>query len=376
MGNIEDKAESIFLARPFLNSISLSRYKYPLTNNMSRAVDADSIESSHRRPSESVYNDISEALCPIPPSLLEIELLGRSHSVATDTNLLSDGSSIAIPKIRLVQAFLYARSLFFHQLWHCPNNEDLVKTTAVILLMDPEHLTAANSRKRFILSCSQNPGFDIESVIQRELLFVDSYLTSRLHRHNKSPTLWAHRRWLLETFTSVLLQHDLRRHLEEVILIAADRHPKNYYAWLHLRWLLQHDMHHDHSDTLAITKRWCLTHPADTSGFSFLLYYFDFLKHQKLPVDGVEYLEAGDAVIKEVLHLSRSFNWTHESVWVFLRTVITCTGTGKQRNDFLETISFLMATNSSDLKAISILQAASEWNVTNSSSKATILRTV
>ena len=70
---------------------------------------------------------------------------------------------------------------------------------------------------------------------------------------------------------------------------------------------------------LAIVKDWCLRHPADTSGFSFLLF---ILFAPGSSDDSPEKIEACSSVCREVLRLSVSFKWIHESVWVFLRTLV------------------------------------------------------
>ena len=118
------------------------------------------------------------------------------------------------------------------------------------------------------------------------------------------------------------MEFDVLEDLKSVVLIAAERHPKNYYAWSHLRWLTQNfgaAEVSDHPKMLAIVKDWCLRHPADTSGFSFLLF---ILFAPGSSDDSPEKIEACSSVCREVLRLTVSFKWIHESVWVFLRTLV------------------------------------------------------
>lgn len=329
------------------------------------------------------------------------------------------------------------------------DEEELLRASAVMLLMDPEHLTAANYRKRIItfyfnqLTHLQSQGDQDASKAsdaattaireafkqrcKRELAFVDGYLTSRLHRHTKSPTLWAHRRWVLGVWGEVegkvagaglegneneneLLEDGLK-----VVLVAAERHSRNYYAWLHLRWLVQYtngngreggrdnnDNEYDEKEmerkikVLERVKQWCLQHPGDTSGWSFLQFYLDFLGRSQVgavggTVGGEEEKEKQgneqrDVVVKEVFACTRSFKWTHESVWVFLRVVSAGDGAGhgsgddgvddnsggggngeveKRRKEFEELNSWLIGVYGGDEKAVRVLRGAVEWYLKN-----------
>ena len=101
---------------------------------------------------EVVYNDIIKALSTETDSLLDIEFLGKSHPLPEGCNVLVDGNCVAITKVKLVQAFVVARKIFFNYVRDCPEEKivDFRNVTAIMLLMDPEHLTAANARKRLI----------------------------------------------------------------------------------------------------------------------------------------------------------------------------------------------------------------------------------
>ncbi|TVY59209.1 Protein prenyltransferase alpha subunit repeat-containing protein 1-B [Lachnellula cervina] len=329
---------------------------------MSRALDEETITSLQNDNLPVIYRDIVSALCPDTLQLLEIELLGKSHPLPAGTNVLLEENSIAIPKTRLVQAFVVARQMFFKLVRNCPleKRQDLQNASAVILLMDPEHLTAANARKRLIQSYQEGPKAELEAVLENELVFVDSYLTSRLHRHTKSPTLWGHRRWLLEVYRSANMEHDVVQDLKTIVLIAAERHPKNYYAWSHMRWLIQMFGVEGGTDCeiLSLVKNWCLRHPADTSGFSFLLFYLS----RPASSEHAPRIEASTMACKEVLGLAVSFKWTHESVWVFLRSLVASGDVKEdQRLFFLQGIDNILAANSYSSTTQSIIQGAREW---------------
>jgi protein prenyltransferase alpha subunit repeat containing protein 1 len=299
---------------------------------MSRALDPEIAASLNNVNPEAVYNDIVKALSYEPDSLLEIEFLSKSYPLPEGCHVLVDGNSIAISKAKLVQAFVVARKIFFNYVRDCPEDKFVVfkNATSVMLLMDPEHLTAANSRKRLIQKSQKNPKANLEAILKKELYFVDSYLTSRLHRHTKSPTLWNHRRWVIEVCKSIHMEYDMQHDLKSVVLIAAERHPRNYYAWSHLRWLVQSVTTcsslkatiSDFNKLVAVVNDWCLRHPADTSGFSFLLFCLSMPRYS----EDVSATQLRSSVYSEVLRLAVSFRWTHETIWVFLRSLVASRG--------------------------------------------------
>ncbi|KAF2971850.1 hypothetical protein GQX73_g1772 [Xylaria multiplex] len=177
--------------------------------------------------------------------------------------------------------------------------------------MDPEHLTAANIRKR-ALSRSGNP---IRAALKREQQFVDTLLTARLHRHTKSPTLWSHRRWLVTTCWELGIPWDVRYDIRHVVMVAGERHPRNYVAWQHARLLLDTD------STMAAAiafdvKEFCLRNHSDISGWAFLSDCIAKIR------DDEGRRSVCSSVLDDVLSMTESFRWTNESVWVFLRTVV------------------------------------------------------
>jgi len=284
---------------------------------MSRALDQHVVESLKQGNHQQVYRDIVSVLNESSvDELLEIEFLGSSQPLQESQSFLQDGLAIAIPKLRLVQAFLVARSILRSHLEreYYPD-EALLAATTVILLMDPEHLTAANTRKRILLSILSTPTKP-QGLLIREKWIVDSLLTSRLHRHTKSPTLWSHRRWLLQQMQHIRMVVDVPGDLKSIIAVSGERHPKNYYAWSHARWLLEtfeSQMGQSTADKVASDVHdWCLKHHTDISGWCFLLSILDGL----IPCSA----EARSDVFLDTLKLTSSFRWRNESVWWFLRT--------------------------------------------------------
>lgn len=330
---------------------------------MSRALDPETAASLKNSNHETVYNDIVKALSTETDSLLEIEFLGKSHPLPEGCNVLVDGNNVALSKSKLVQAFVIARNIFFRYFRNCPEDKslDFQNATAVMLLMDPEHLTAANARKRLIQKSQRDPTANLEQVLKSELHFVDTCLTSRLHRHTKSPTLWGHRRWVLDVCKASKMEYDIHHDLKTVVLVAAERHPRNYYAWSHLRWLVQcfttcSITSSNFNRLICVVKDWCLRHPADTSGFSFLLFCLS------IPGDfgDVSKMQMRSSICSEVVRLAVCFKWTHETVWVFLRTLIASGGVFEAEN-----LAFLRAIE--DIQAVQLdrhlyLEAAKNWS--------------
>lgn len=283
---------------------------------MSRALNKETLLALGQGDASAAFEAISRALTQSQgenlEALLEIEIIPKSHILEPNTFLLQDENALAISKLALVQAFFVARKMFLGH--HSGEGaslpaDELFAVTSVILVMDPEHLTAANSRKRLIISESREA--QRLALFRKDKAFVDSLLTSRLHRHTKSPTLWSHRRWLVKTALALGAEPDVGDDLKRIVMVAGERHPKNYYAWCHARWLtdLAHENRHiEH--LVGTTKSWCFRNHTDISGWSFLSFLL-------LKLGGT----AISALVDETLTLATSLRWTNESTWVFLRTL-------------------------------------------------------
>ncbi|ESA43684.1 hypothetical protein GE21DRAFT_3507 [Neurospora crassa] len=295
---------------------------------MSRALDKATTAALKAGNPQAAYDSISSVLVSLPSDgLLEIEILGKEVPLPEGTHVLQDGLAVGVSKLGLVQAFLVARRILKdHIQGTSQTDQDLSAATAVILLMDPEFLTAANTRKRLIqrhMAASQggDKRIEIQMVLDKEKRFLDSLLTSRLHRHTKSPTLWSHRRWLVETFVSSLgVSVDVIGDVTNIVFVAGERHPRNYYAWCHARILthLAEQQADNYDDCLKglldAVKKWCFRNHTDISGWSFLFHLLD-------RCCGDARIIEVSSTFSEVLDMSRSLRLTNESVWVFLRTL-------------------------------------------------------
>ncbi|CAD6450487.1 827b854a-e723-491e-981c-d37070a18270-CDS [Sclerotinia trifoliorum] len=334
---------------------------------MSRALDQDAKASINARDSQKVYNDIAEIFTSHTSSytfnhkLLDFELLGKGQLPEDISTLVLD-NSVGIPKTKLIQAFVVARQLFSKFKDRGPEqSQEIRDATSIILLTDPEHLTACNARKRLIQNIQNPSPNEVEKALERELYFVDSLLTSHLNRHTKSPTLWSHRRWLLEFRQSMHLSLDVPQGLESIVMVAAERHPRNYYAWSHMRWLMISVEGGIQTFTyLAIienVKKWCLKHPGDTSGWSFLLFCLSSPTFMNMP----GWVVQKSLICEEVLEMAISLRWKEESLWVFLRTLVASGDiTEKLRSAFLTTLEDLK-NSLGDPRGRRIVQSAHEW---------------
>lgn len=329
---------------------------------MSRALENDVAKSLNDGDHLKVFRDISSVLTEAKDEgLLEIEFLGRSHPLEPGVNFLQDGVAVAIPKLRLVQAFFVAREILQNHLrGGSVHNEELQAATAILLLMDPEHLTAANARKR-IIRPSLSAGVDIGGKLAAEKYFIDSVLTSRLHRHTKSPTLWNHRRWLLQQYAVANLPIDALEDVKNVIMVAGERHPRNYYAWFHARWLVSSPSREDgvtgfgvEDEMVAAVQDWCHKHHTDISGWSFLAYLLGLYNQVRTT--------SRANVFKETLELACSFQWRNESVWWFLRTVAA---SGVIRDNdlakFKEIVVSATGSGTEDAQGAKVLRMARDW---------------
>ncbi|KAH7160700.1 hypothetical protein EDB81DRAFT_323480 [Dactylonectria macrodidyma] len=325
---------------------------------MSRALDKDVKEALEGGDHRAVFVEISNALTDTSAGLLEIEILGMSHIFDPSTTLLQDGNAIAIPKLRLVQAFIIARQILMAYIqgkYDGPTDE-MLRATAVILMMDPEYLTAANTRKR-LLQRKLRDGNDVSTSLKTEKHFVDSLLTSRLHRHTKSPTLWNHRRWLMDQFKRQGLDITVEDDIKNIITVSGERHPRNYYAWCHARYLINAVMTQSPGyeeallRTITVIKEWSFGHHGDISGWQFLLFLLQ--KHQ----------EETQPVFRKTLQLAESFKWRNESVWYFLRYLFAGSDrlADEDREEFRRVRTALWETAAEDSQERRTLEAVQEW---------------
>ncbi|TID13757.1 protein prenyltransferase [Venturia nashicola] len=274
------------------------------------------------------YNALERLFSANIDKVLDIEILPSSVQGPDSPLFFEDGLGVGIPKKVLVAAFVKAREIFASRSTDASDQsyQDASRATSIMLLFDPEYLTASSFRKKHILSLSTEDDFQLAA--KREMIFLDSVLTSPLHRQSKSPTLWFHRYWLVSLLLRHLNSNDgvSLKHEMTIVFRSAERHQHNYYAWQYARRfisLLELGVEKyercgviTHVALMEETYKWCERHPSDTSGWSFLLFLM-----QKSSSD-TEYITA---LLWKTAELAKSFQWNKEALWHFLRTALLMT---------------------------------------------------
>jgi hypothetical protein len=299
----------------------------------------DKKENAAAKLQTQAYEALSRYLEAHQRQIMEIEVLPPAIK-PPDGLLMKDGLNLGVPKKILALAFAEARKIFSTNAEDEDSLLQVLQATKVMLLFEPEHLSAANFRKRKLVELSSGTTPEAQLLYRKalkyEFLFLDSILTSPLHRQSKSPTLWHHRLWLLRHF----LPSDLEDVPEEVrasfwraelasVCKSGERHPKNYYAWQYARRLVDRiDSMDAMLDFAQSVKEWCCKNPSDTSGWSCLLYL----------IPEAEPPSERTTLVRGVLDYTMKLNLEHESIWVFLRTIIAHEALHHDRTELCSTL--------------------------------------
>lgn len=320
------------------------------------------LEASSRK---DAYHQFISILHPPEPTVLEIDILPSSYPA----QILYEHPALALTKPLLVKLFLRARGIFFNEQYRFSQFGDesykaRLNATSIILLFDPNHVTAANFRKRHILNYGdravngshQDDESQLRSqVVQREMCFLTTLLTSPLKKHTKASTLWAQRLWIFRNFIDVVLNAPdetaavvdgmpaLWKQELEIVIKAGERHPRNYYGWDYGRKLfnllkLAPDKDHVIEDADVFQKlligssktlyAWCLMHPRDVSGWSFMIFWLQNMKKIKasnliLTDSNPKQLDCEiNRIVKETRIWTARYDWDGESVRWFLKAVM------------------------------------------------------
>ncbi|MCJ1311705.1 hypothetical protein MMC25_005378 [Agyrium rufum] len=359
---------------------------------------------------EAIYQALGHYLQKNGSAVLSIEILPSSHELPADSPpFLQDGIAVGIPKRALRAAYFVARRQFVSALQYpifsegvsleeqhsgcrASEEEDLNTASKILLLHTPEHVTACNYRKRrlqrLFTSCStvRRPArgvkitpslvapLTISLVVQHELAFLTSILTSPLPVHAKSPTLFYHRLWLIREYLAYFVGPSHASKLNfyfaelRVVLQAAARHKGNYHTFLYGRKLLEllesketdstsflqvneAGMEKQEGSTLDVgiiweVHAWCLAHPRDISGWTFLAYLLERYAQVEPSVRTMDERPLGEThvgsavgdeshaptVRRQVLQKTRAFvrdlMWAGKTVEWFLRAMEVGQGGG------------------------------------------------
>lgn len=314
------------------------------------------------------FKAITEAIDPAAhDGLIEIEIL-KKEQFRQEEWVLRDGNAVAVNQLGLRLAFFDAYNIFmdstvvwkkeFAEAW---DPKELMAAMNIYALLHPEHQQAVSWRKRIINEkrVEAGPGLaEFERLVRHERRFIDSLLTSPLNKINKSPTLWAHRRWLVPTVNRLGML-DVPKDMTNVVMVSGEKHPRNYYAWHHARYLMtfvdwgSESVEKTNLHTTLAVLEWCKRHHDDTSGWSFL--------QGLLLTEGRYELGYVTSIVQDILRLAHSLRWTNEALWVFLRTMAASKLVGEPGyNEFRETCRQLLD-KAEDSTAIKVLQAAALW---------------
>ena len=310
---------------------------------------------------EDAYTQLIAALHPSPAVVLEIEILPSSFA----PQILHESSALGVPKSLLVSLYLKARETFFD---HVSSGESgsyraALQSTAIILLFDPNHLTAANFRKRHLQRFSSarpndnddndQGGGQLAEAVQSELRFLESLVTSPLSKHAKSSTLWAQRLWIVRDFFAPTMQEyatdeaiqmrDMKYAVrgfwdEELVIVkkAGERHPRNYYAWHYARQLFSSVCSECRElverrnwnkillcDSIGLVYEWCLMHPRDISGWAFLVFLLEQRRIEGCDEgDGKKVLEDERGIsASETKEFVKKYEWKGEGIKWFLNAM-------------------------------------------------------
>ena len=306
---------------------------------------------------DDAYSQLIAALHPSPPAVLEIEILPSSFP----PQILHESSAVGVPKSLLAPLYLQARQTFSDHVSSrdSESHHAALQATRITLLFDPNHLTAANFRKRHIQRLyGDRTGNDYDDrdagnlaeAVHDELKFLESLVTSPLSKHAKSSTIWAQRLWIVRNFfrlamgehaTDEAIQLNMRHRVrgfwdEELAIVmkAGERHARNYHAWQYARelfWLV-----HERRPELVegalwdwkflgqssgLVHGWCLMHPRDISGWAFLVFSLKQLRiegcdggdNRKKVEDEIE------AFASETKEFVKKYDWKGESIEWFLK---------------------------------------------------------
>jgi protein prenyltransferase alpha subunit repeat containing protein 1 len=252
---------------------------------------------------------------------------------------------LGVPQKVLYRSYLVAVSVFQKaKLLENVSIDALAQSSAVILLANPDHYTALNTRKRLL-----QRGFLDE---QQELKLVSALLSVK--SNSKSSFLWHHRRWLLHRllrcpqgncqgeecsgvlqFSSVLLSREF-----SLADRASEIYPRNYYAWTHrticLRILVSHIGEH-RTDLDAMTmlqeekqrgRRWMEFHISDHTAVQYLCRLEDLATQFQITLHGLQ-----PTLIVHATGLVETYP-SHEATWLYLRQAILRESTLKDQLSF------------------------------------------
>ncbi|KAG2159116.1 protein prenylyltransferase [Suillus bovinus] len=257
-------------------------------------------------------------------------------------------NNLGVPEKELRRSYLFAVPIFsaarkafgLHTL-ETPSNhttssaiQDLIDSSAVLILMNPAHHTALNARRQLLVQ-------DLIDVGQ-ELKFTAALLSSR--HCCKQGELWYHRRWLLRRIYPIssfsqglvadvvpdspnfhLPPSDLSVEID-LVTRACELYPRNYFGWTHrtvcIRSALVAGVHYTTSDVfteilqkeIISIMQWIESHISDYSA----VHHIKTLAHLTEDMESAFLPDSLLSVLGHAIALVRAFP-EHETLWQYLR---------------------------------------------------------
>lgn len=257
--------------------------------------------------------------------------------------ILVDGN-LGIPKKILVGLYLTAITIPLHT----ANVLEATAVSCVIILLNPAHQTALNTRKRLM----QNGHIDSN----KELVFIE-LLVRGSRDAGKQSIIWDHRRWCLGKIygakrPNILLpgfQHwasseeaeefpeltpSIIRHELSIIQHTCEAYPRNYHAWSHWNFMINicyasiYSSNDGFRDFFAVIvqevarlRSWVDQHVSDYSAVHQLCQtqqLVDYLALSERLRDIDDGTQNSSTLTQHSLSLVTVFP-SHESLWLYLR---------------------------------------------------------
>ncbi|OCH89875.1 hypothetical protein OBBRIDRAFT_793861 [Obba rivulosa] len=265
--------------------------------------------------------------------------------------------NLGVPEKVLYMAYIPSVELFAESR-HCiaspsifpadHDRQNLLHSSAVIVLANPAHQTALNARKWLVEL----------SILEacKELDFITALLAVR--NCAKQNLLWRYRRWLLlqvhktvaasndmsglseDTLLGLAMPSEAWRHELATTLRACEIYPRNYFAWSH-RYLCMKTLcalsmeSSDHAqayqevlfEELVAMKRWVELHVSDYSAMQYLCMLHSGIQSTVKHLPNLSQIaEINDAdLVTHACTLIEAYP-DHEALWLYLRGALISTG--------------------------------------------------
>lgn len=247
--------------------------------------------------------------------------------------VLEDGH-LGVPQKILYKLYVAAASLY----------KEHISASSVVLLANPAHQTALNTRKKSVARGSLDPSKELDLIA----LFIRGFKEC-----GKQSIIWDHRRWIFryqyeairpqtlagwptseEASSFPMIPLDILEEECQLIKHACEIYPRNYHAWAHYHWILNvivvvanrgpgpggesvQDYHRFLRKEVTSLREWISLHVSDFSAVHLLctLAVLDRSGPARL-VEGIV-----DEIRKHAVDLVVSYP-AHETLWLYLRSVL------------------------------------------------------